>query len=93
MFDHLSVGVRDLAAARRFYDAFFAPLARLRAGDTRVFLGVIHNMERFGERVATARKYLGEFGLAGFCGFGRMPAADMPQVLDAHLRALELAAS
>ena len=74
-------------------DAFFAPLARLRAGDTRVFLGVIHNMERFGERVATARKYLGEFGLAGFCGFGRMPAADMPQVLDAHLRALELAAS
>jgi catechol 2,3-dioxygenase-like lactoylglutathione lyase family enzyme len=26
MFDHLSIGVRDLAAARRFYDAFFAPL-------------------------------------------------------------------
>lgn len=26
MFDHLSVGVRDLAAARRFYDAFLAPL-------------------------------------------------------------------
>ena len=26
MFDHLSVGVRDLAAARTFYDAFFAPL-------------------------------------------------------------------
>lgn len=26
MFDHLSVGVRDLIAARRFYDAFFAPL-------------------------------------------------------------------
>lgn len=26
MFDHLSVGVRDLAAAHRFYDAFFAPL-------------------------------------------------------------------
>lgn len=26
MFDHLSVGVRDLTAARRFYDAFFAPL-------------------------------------------------------------------
>ncbi|HVI33113.1 VOC family protein [Phenylobacterium sp.] len=26
MIDHLSLGVRDLAAARRFYDAFFAPL-------------------------------------------------------------------
>lgn len=26
MFDHLSVGVRDLQAARRFYGAFFSPL-------------------------------------------------------------------
>jgi catechol 2,3-dioxygenase-like lactoylglutathione lyase family enzyme len=26
MFDHLSIGVHDLAAARRFYDAFLAPL-------------------------------------------------------------------
>lgn len=26
MFDHLSLGVRDLAAARRFYDAFLGPL-------------------------------------------------------------------
>lgn len=26
MFDHLSLGVRDLDSARRFYDAFFAPL-------------------------------------------------------------------
>ena len=26
MFDHLSLGVRDLTAARRFYDAFLAPL-------------------------------------------------------------------
>lgn len=26
MFDHLSVGVRDLEAARRFYAAFFLPL-------------------------------------------------------------------
>jgi catechol 2,3-dioxygenase-like lactoylglutathione lyase family enzyme len=26
MIDHLSIGVRDLAAARRFYDAVLAPL-------------------------------------------------------------------
>ena len=26
MFDHLSVGVRDLSAAQAFYDAFLAPL-------------------------------------------------------------------
>jgi catechol 2,3-dioxygenase-like lactoylglutathione lyase family enzyme len=34
MFDHVSLGVRDLAASRRFYDAALAPLgyARLHAG-------------------------------------------------------------
>lgn len=26
MFDHLSLGVRDLGSARRFYDAFLGPL-------------------------------------------------------------------
>ena len=31
MFDHLSVGVRDLAAARVFYDAFLAPLGHATA--------------------------------------------------------------
>ena len=36
MFDHLSVGVRDLTAASRFYDALLAPLghARVQAGET-----------------------------------------------------------
>ena len=32
MFDHLSVGVRDLDAARRFYGAFLSPLGH---GETR----------------------------------------------------------
>jgi len=34
MFDHLSVGVRDLTAARRFYDAFLAPLGHANAKAT-----------------------------------------------------------
>jgi len=34
MFDHLSIGVRDLDSARRFYDAFFAPLGCADAGST-----------------------------------------------------------
>ena len=38
MFDHLSVGVRDLAAARRFYDAFFAPLGAANSWATDVEL-------------------------------------------------------
>ncbi len=54
-------------------DAFFAPLAKLRPGTTRIYLGVIHNMERFPERVATARRYLPDFGLAAYCGLGRVP--------------------
>jgi len=41
MFDHLSVGVRDLAAARAFYDAFLAPLghAPVPAGETELAYG------------------------------------------------------
>jgi catechol 2,3-dioxygenase-like lactoylglutathione lyase family enzyme len=31
VFDHLSLGVRDLVAARRFYDALFAPLGHANA--------------------------------------------------------------
>jgi catechol 2,3-dioxygenase-like lactoylglutathione lyase family enzyme len=31
MFDHLSLGVRSIAAARRFYDAFLAPLGHAAA--------------------------------------------------------------
>lgn len=34
MFDHLSVGVRDLAAARTFYDALLAPLGHAPAAST-----------------------------------------------------------
>lgn len=34
MFDHLSLGVRDLASARRFYDAFLQPLGCADAGST-----------------------------------------------------------
>jgi catechol 2,3-dioxygenase-like lactoylglutathione lyase family enzyme len=34
MFDHLSVGVRDLARARSFYDALLAPLGHAPAHQT-----------------------------------------------------------
>ncbi|MFL5294900.1 MAG: VOC family protein [Phenylobacterium sp.] len=34
MFDHLSVGVRDLGRARRFYDAVLAPLGHATAHQT-----------------------------------------------------------
>lgn len=72
-------------------DAFFAPLADLRPGETKIYLGMVHNMDRFAERLATARKFLPEFGLGAFCGFGREPPETLPDILSDHLKAAELA--
>jgi hypothetical protein len=70
-------------------DRFFQPLGRLRAGRTRVFLGMVHSMDKFKQRIAIARKYLGDFGVGAFCGFGRMPPTELPRVLAEHKEALE----
>ena len=72
-------------------EAFFAPLKDLKPRGTRIYLGVIHNMEGFKARIALARKFLPEFGLAGYCGFGRVPPEQMPTVLDEHLQAIKAA--
>jgi hypothetical protein len=49
-------------------------------------------MERFRQRVALARKYLPEFGLAAYCGFGRSPVTELPGILADHVKAAESAA-
>jgi hypothetical protein len=72
-------------------DVFFAPLKDLRLQGARVYLGAIHNMPRFEARIATARKYLPAFGLGAYCGFGRLPASELPNVLADHLHAMEVA--
>jgi hypothetical protein len=74
-------------------EPFFAPLARLEPQGARVFLGAIHNMGTFARRLAVARKFLPEFGLAAYCGFGRQAASELPRVLADHLAAVELARS
>jgi hypothetical protein len=48
-------------------------------------------MEGFKERITTARKYLPDFGLGAYCGFGRLPPAELPNVLADHIRAVEIA--
>jgi len=73
-------------------DDFFRPLQRLRAPATKVFLGLIHPID--GEdgllmRTATARRYLDDFGVALFCGFGRNPGEDPRDALRAHRAAYE----
>lgn len=72
-------------------DAFFAPLARLAPQGARVYLGAIHSMGTFAQRLAIARKYLPDFGLGAYCGFGRLPASELPAVLADHLKAVEIA--
>ncbi len=72
-------------------DSFFAPLAGLRPGGAKVYLGMVHNMDGFAERLAAARKFLPEFGIAAFCGFGREAPETLPGVLADHLKAAEIA--
>lgn len=69
-------------------DAFLAPLTALNPRGARVYLGVVHHMDGFAARVAAARRFLPQFGIAGYCGFGRMPSSDMPRVLAEHLQAI-----
>ena len=73
-------------------DAFYAPLRDLKPQGARVYLGAIHNMPRFRERIAVARKYLPEFGLGAYCGFGRQPPSELRNILSDHLAAVEIAA-
>jgi len=72
-------------------DAFFAPLADLRPGGTKIYLGMVHNMAGFADRLAAARKFLPEFGLGAFCGFGREAPETLPTILSDHLKAAEIA--
>ena len=57
-------------------DEFFKPMANLRIGGARVYLGLIHHLNGFQvrEQIQTARKYLPGFRIAAPCGFGRAPA-------------------
>jgi hypothetical protein len=72
-------------------ETFYAPLAQLDAKGADVYLGAIHNMATLTERLAVARKFLPDFGLAAYCGFGRTPPSEMPQILEDHLTAVKTA--
>ena len=72
-------------------DAFFAPLKNLEPEGARVYLGMIHHMAGFKPRLQTARKYLPNFGLGAYCGFGRLPTSELSKVLAEHLQAVEIA--
>jgi hypothetical protein len=70
-------------------ESFFAPLSDLDAGDTRVYLGIvlpIDGVPGLRRRHATASKYLADFGVAMYCGFGRQPGADGMETMREHRR-------
>ena len=75
----------------RVYALTGAPLKELKPQGARVYLGAIHSMEGFKKRITTARKYLPDFGLGAYCGFGRLPVAELPNVLADHIKAAEIA--
>jgi hypothetical protein len=69
--------------------AFFRPLADLEPGDARVFLGIVlpvDGVPGLRRRVATASRYIQDFGVAMYCGFGRQPGADGTQTMREHAR-------
>ncbi|HEY2258960.1 MAG TPA: hypothetical protein VGH45_04575 [Solirubrobacteraceae bacterium] len=70
-------------------ESFFAPLADLAPRDARVFLGIVLPLD--GEpglqrRHRTASKFLDDFGVAMYCGFGRQPGADGMETMREHRR-------
>ncbi len=69
-------------------DVFYQPLSNLQPGPARIYLGAVHHMEGYEKRIATARKYLAEFGVGGYCGFGRHSQSELSGVLEDHLHAV-----
>jgi hypothetical protein len=66
---------------------FFRPLVDLEAGDARVFLGIVLPIDGAAglrRRQDTASRYLADFGVAMYCGFGRQPGADGTETMREH---------
>jgi len=70
-------------------ERFFAPLADLKRQDARVYLGIVlpvDGVPGLKRRHGTASKYLNDFGVAMYCGFGRQPGMDAEQTMREHSR-------
>jgi methionine synthase II (cobalamin-independent) len=76
-------------------DAYFAPLAQLElTAGTELYVGLIHfadGLEGARRRLDAAGRYLGDFGVATECGFGRRPAETIAPLLQLHADVAALA--
>jgi hypothetical protein len=70
--------------------AFYAPLSKLEVAGARIYLGMIHSMQSFEARLAAARRYVPDFGVAAYCGFGRTPPEQLARILDDHVNAVRM---
>jgi hypothetical protein len=73
---------------------FFRPLADLDPGGARVFLGIvlpIDGVKGLQRRQATASRYLDDFGVAMYCGFGRQPGDNGAETMREHRRVVQAA--
>ncbi|MFZ3310652.1 MAG: hypothetical protein WA280_14895, partial [Xanthobacteraceae bacterium] len=75
-------------------DAYFAPLSRLTLRpETELCLGLVHytdGVEGSRRRLATAKKFAGDFSIATECGFGRRDPATIPELLRIHAAVADL---
>ena len=67
-------------------NAFFAPLRHLEVGDTKLYLGLVHDesLEANLARIATAKRHASRFGVAAECGFGRVSKEKVPALIAIH---------
>ena len=71
---------------------YFPPLEGLRLpAETELILGLVHHNDTAGDRarIDAARTFVGSFGVASECGWGRTDPARVPGLLDSHRRAVE----
>ena len=69
--------------------SFFRPLVDLEPGPARVFLGIVLPLDGvtgLRRRHATASRYLADFGVAMYCGFGRQRGEDGMETMREHSR-------
>ena len=73
-----------LPVLRTAGDKFFKPLADLRIGKTKVFIGLelSDGLDAMMRRATAARKYLPEFGVSHYCGYGREEPTRVRELLD-----------
>jgi hypothetical protein len=75
-------------------DTYFSPLRALKLRpETELCLGLVHHtdgVEGTKKRLATAKKYVGDFSIASECGFGRRDPATIPELLRIHAAVADL---